>query len=93
MTVERRRSRRRDFQAVAIVADEGAAADVALDQTFGFEFGVSVGDGGAMNAQHCGEFAAGGNAVAGAKVTGVDEGTELVAKLDVQRDVAFGLKV
>ena len=39
---------RRNFQAVAIGADEGAAADVALDEAFGFELGVGVGDGGAM---------------------------------------------
>ena len=42
---------RRNFQAVAIGADESAAADVALDQAFGFEFGVGVGDGGAMDAE------------------------------------------
>ena len=84
---------RRDFQAVAVAADEGAAADVALDQAFGFEFGVGVGDGGAMNAQHGGELAAGGDAVAGAQIAGVDKSAKLVAKLDVQGNVAFWLEM
>ena len=52
MAIQRGRRGRRDFQAVAVAADEGAAADVALDEAFGFEFGVGVGDGGAMNAEH-----------------------------------------
>ncbi|HYW85136.1 MAG TPA: hypothetical protein VFB30_17875, partial [Spirochaetia bacterium] len=91
--VEERRRGRGDFQAVAIGADEGAAADVALDEAFGFELGVGVGDGGAMNTESESEFAAGGNAVTGTQIAGVDQGTELVAELDVERDVAFGLKV
>ena len=37
------------------------------------------------------QFAAGGDAVAGAKFAGMDQGAELVAQLNVQRDVAFGL--
>ena len=41
-----------------------AAADVALDQAFGFEFGVGIRDGGAMDAELRSEFAAGGDAVA-----------------------------
>ena len=64
---------------------------MALDQAFGFEFGVGVGDGGAVDAELPGEFTAGGNAVAGAELAGMDEGAELVAELDVQRNVAFGL--
>ena len=39
------------------------------------------------------EFTAGGNAVAGAKVAGVNEGAKLVTQLDIEGDVAFGLKV
>jgi len=91
--VEGGRWGRRNFQAVAIGADEGAAADVALDEAFGFEFGVGVGDGGAMDAKRESEFAAGRDAVTGTKIAGVDQGTKLVAKLDVEWDVAFGLKV
>ncbi len=72
VAVQRRRRGRRDFQAVAIALDEGAATDVPLNEAFGFQFGVGVGDGGAMNAEHLREFAAGGNAIAGAKVTRVD---------------------
>ncbi len=84
---------RRNFQAVAIGADESAASDVALDEAFGFEFGVGIGDGGAMDAEGESEFAAGGDAVTGTQIAGMDQGTELVAKLDVEGDVAFGLKV
>jgi len=84
---------RRDFQAVAIGADESAASDVALDEAFGFEFGVGIGDGGAMNTEGESEFPAGGDAVTGTQIASVDQGTELVAKLDVEGDVAFGLKV
>jgi hypothetical protein len=92
-TVDERRRGRRDFQAVAIGADEGAAADVALDEAFGFEFGVGVGDGGAMDAESESEFTAGGDAVAGTEIAGVDQGTKLVAQLDGEGNVAFGLKV
>ena len=81
------------FQPVAVALDEGATADVSLDEAFGLEFGVGVGDGGAMNTEHLREFAAGGNAVAGAKVTGMNEGAKLIAELNVERNVAFGLKV
>jgi hypothetical protein len=66
---------------------------MALDKAFGFEFGVGVGDGGAMDAKRESEFAAGRDAVTGTKIAGVDQGTKLVAKLDVEWDVAFGLKV
>ena len=83
----------RDLQAVAIAADEGAAADVSLDKAFGLEFGVGVGHSGAMDTEHLREFAAGGNAVAGVKVTGVNKGAKLIAKLDIKGNVAFGLKV
>jgi hypothetical protein len=91
--VEERRRGRRDFQAVAIGADKSAAAHMALDEALGFEFGVGVGDGGAMDAKRESEFTAGGDAVAGAKIASVDQGTKLVAKLDVEGDMAFGLKV
>ena len=72
-------------------ANIGAAADVALNQAFGFEFGVGVCDGGAVNAELCSEFAAGGDAVAVAQFAAMDEGAKLVAQLDVERNVAFGL--
>jgi hypothetical protein len=90
---EDRRRGRRNFQAVAIGADESAAADVTLDETLGFKFGVRVGDGGAMNAEGESEFTAGGDAVTGTQIASVDQGTKLVAKLDIEGDVAFGLKV
>jgi hypothetical protein len=92
-TVDERRRGRRNLQAVAIGADEGAAANVALDEAFGFEFGVGVGDGGAVYAEGESEFAAGGDAVTGTQIASVDQGTKLVAKLDIEGDVAFGLKV
>jgi hypothetical protein len=46
-----------------------------------------------VDAQHGGEFAAGGNAIAGAQIAGVDERAKLVTKLDVQRDVALRLEM
>jgi len=54
-----------NFQAVAIGADKGTAADVALDEALGFEFGVGVWRRGAMYAEGESEFAAGGDAVTG----------------------------
>jgi len=84
---------RRNLQAAAVGANKSAAADVALDEAFGFEFSVGIGNGGAVNAESESELAAGGDAVTGMKIASMDEGTELVAKLDVERDVAFGLKV
>jgi hypothetical protein len=73
--------------------DEGAAADMALNETLGFELGIGVGDGGAVNAKDLGEFPTGRNAVAGAKVTRVNQGAELIPELNIERYVAFGLKV
>jgi hypothetical protein len=46
-----------------------------------------------MNTQHGGELAAGGDAIAGAEVTGVDEGAELVTELDVEGNVGFWLEM
>ncbi len=40
-----------------------------------------------------GEFAAGGDAVAGAEIAGMDQGAELIAELYVEWNVAFGLKM
>ncbi len=50
---------------------------------FRFEFGVGVGDRSAVNAEHGGKLAAGGNAVAGAKIACVNERAQLIAQLDV----------
>ncbi len=72
-------------------ANVGAAADVALNQAFGFEFGVGVCDGGPVNPELRGQLAAGGDAVTVAQFAAMDESAELVAQLDVERDVAFGL--
>jgi hypothetical protein len=44
-----------------------------------------------MNAELCGKFAAGGDAVAIAEFAAMHEGAQLVTKLDVERNVAFGL--
>jgi hypothetical protein len=46
-----------------------------------------------MDAEGESEFPAGGDAVTGTQIAGVDQGTELVAELDVEGDVALGLKV
>src|ERR1700680_4711801 len=46
-----------------------------------------------MDPQHGGELAAGRNAVAGAQIARMDERAQLIAKLDVQRDVALRLEM
>ena len=46
-----------------------------------------------MNAEHGRELTAGRNAVARAQISGVDEGPQLIAKLDVQRNVALRLEM
>ena len=48
---------------------------------------------GAVDAKHGGEFAAGGDAVAGAEIAGVDEGAKLITELNVQWDVGFWLEM
>ena len=66
---------------------------MALDEALGFEFSVGIGDGGAVNTENLREFAAGRNTVTRTEVPGVNEGAELVAQLDIEGDMAFGLKV
>jgi hypothetical protein len=46
-----------------------------------------------MDAELRGQLAAGGDAITGAKVAGVHQRAQLVADLDVERDVAFGLEL
>src|SRR5262249_43705959 len=82
-----------DFQAIAVAANKGAAANMALNESFRFEFGVGVRNGCAVNAEHRGELAARWDAVARAQITGMDEGAQLVAKLDVQGNVALRLQM
>jgi hypothetical protein len=72
-------------------ANIGAAADVALNQAFGFEFGVGVCDGRPVNAKLRGKFTARGDAVAVTELAAMDKGAKLVAQLNVERNVAFGL--
>jgi hypothetical protein len=93
IAIQRGRSRRSNFQAIAVAANKGASADVTLDQSFRFELGIRVGHGGAMDAQNLRQFAAGGNAITGTQVTGMNEGAQLVAELNIKGDMAFGLKV
>ena len=66
---------------------------MSLDQSFGFEFGVRIGNGSAMNAEYNGKFAAGGNAVAGTKITGMNQCAKLIAQLNVKRNVTLGLEM
>jgi hypothetical protein len=66
---------------------------VTLDQAFRLKLCVGVRDGGAVHAKHGGELTAGGNAVAWAQIAGVHKGAQLVAKLDVQGDVALRLEM
>jgi len=46
-----------------------------------------------MHAQHLGQFPAGGNPVAGAQIARMHQGAQLVAQLNVEGNVTFGLKV
>jgi hypothetical protein len=75
-----------------VSTDECAAADVAFDKAFGFQLGVGVGYGGAVDAQLLGQFAAGGNAIAQAQFAGMDQGAQLVSQLDVEGNAAFQIK-
>src|SRR5262249_29976542 len=89
------RRRRREAQRVpvAVALDERAASDVALYQAFGFELRIGIGHRGPVDAQNGREFPAGRDAVAGAQIACVHQGTKLVAQLDIERNVAFRLKV
>ena len=80
-----------DLQRRGGLLNERAAAHMAANQPFGFELSVSVRDSRAVNAKLHGEFAAGGDAVPGAEIPGVDERAKLVAQLDIERNVTFGL--
>src|ERR1700693_3971819 len=82
-----------NFSGHAFAANESAAPYVAADQAFGFELGVRVCDGGAVNAQLRGEFAACGGAFSRAQIASVNQRADLIAQLDVERDVAFGLEM
>jgi hypothetical protein len=62
-----------------------------LNHAFRFQLGVCVRDGCTVNTQLGGELAACGDAVPGAKFAGMDQGAELIAQLNIERDVAFGL--
>ena len=77
------------FQATAAAVDAGeiTLAHAAVIRKFRTELP------GAVDAEHGREFARGGDAVAGAKITGVDECAQLIAELDVQRDVGFWLEM
>src|SRR5258707_1317005 len=59
------RRRRSDLQAVAVSLYKRAASHVALNQAFGFQFGIGIRHGRAVNAKHGRELTAGWNAVAG----------------------------
>src|SRR5260370_38089280 len=57
------------------------------------QLGVSVRHRRGVNTEHGGGLAASRNAVAGAQIARVHEGAQLVAKLDVQRNVALWLEM
>ena len=87
------RRRRRNLEAIAVATNKGAAADMTLDQPFRFELRIGVRNGGAVNTEHCREFAASGNAVAGPQIAGVHKRAQLIAKLDIERNVTLGLEM
>src|SRR5882762_7568870 len=83
----------RNLVGLRFATNESSSADMAADQTFGFEFRVRVGDRGTVDAELYSEFAARRNAVSGAQIACVYQGPKLVAQLDVERNVAFGLQM
>src|SRR3981189_3710482 len=83
----------RNLVGFRFATNESSTADMAADQTFRFEFRVRVGDRGAMDAELHREFAARWKAVSEAQFACVYQGAKLVAQLDVERNVAFGLQV
>jgi len=93
ISIQHRRRRRSDLQSVAISLDERAAPNVSLNQSFRFEFSVGVRHGGAVHAEHSRKLAAGRNAVTGAQIARMNKGPQLIAKLDVQRNVTLWLEM
>src|SRR5215469_12209931 len=55
--------------------------------------GIGVGHRGAVHAQHGREFPACRNAVARTQITGMHQGAQLVAELNIERDVALRLEM
>src|SRR6266571_4777224 len=78
---------------MAVGLDKRAASDVPLNQPFGFQLRVGVRHRRAMNAQHGRQLAARRDAVAGTQITGMHERAQLIAKLDVQRNVTLRLEM
>jgi hypothetical protein len=78
---------------IAVSAYERATAHVPLNEAFGFELRVGVRDRGTVHAEDLREFAAGWDAITRTQVAGVNEGAQLVTQLNIEGDVAFGLKV
>src|SRR5882762_2126139 len=83
----------RNLVGFRFAANESSAAHMPADQTFGFEFRVRVGDRGTVDAELHSELAARRNAVPGTQIACVYQGAKLVAQLNVERNVAFGLQM
>src|SRR6202158_1128677 len=93
ISIQGRGGRRRDLQSVAVALDERAASHVALNQPFRFQLGVGIRHRRAVNSEHRRELTARPNAVAGAQIARMHEGAQLIAKLDVQRNVTLWLEM
>src|SRR4029077_15965543 len=93
VSIQHRRRRRRDLQSVAISLDKRAPPHVALNQPFRLQFGVSVRHRRAVDAKHGSQLAARWNAVTRAQSSRMDEGAQLIAKLDVKGNVALWLEM
>jgi hypothetical protein len=79
--------------AVRFAKNECSAAHMAANQAFGFKFRIGVGHRGAVNTKLHGKFTARRDAISRAQIPCVYQGANLVAQLDVQRNVAFRLQV
>ena len=66
---------------------------MTLNQALGFKLGISIRHRRAVNAEHGGKLTASRNAVAGTQIACVHEGAQLIAKLDVQRNVTLRLEM
>ncbi len=93
VSIQDRRRRRCDLKSVAVSLDKRTASHVPLNQPFRFQLGVGIRHRRAVNAEHGRKFTAGRNAVAGAQIARVNEGAQLIAKLDVQRNVTLWLEM
>jgi hypothetical protein len=88
-----RRGRGLTLVTIRFSKNERSAPHMATDQALGFKFRIGVGDRGAVNAELHGKFTARRDTVSRTQIPCVYQGADLVAQLDIERNVAFRLQV